>query len=241
MMELTEKRMVSLLWMLRNKEKKWSILELQKGTSAMLGTKDSGVYRKGTRFPISGAALAYSPTLSFVKDLEKNGFVHKDSNTREYGVSKAADLIRFMSLARPFGSLTSLSYYSATGFSATLGKIKEIAGNKLPYAFTLFSGSELYRQYVKTGNVHVYIRQEQLKEWEKALLPGKFLKAEKNNANLFLIPVARQNAIFLQSAKIKGYSVAPLPILISDLLSFGGLAEEQGSFLLDKWLNKEIN
>ncbi len=78
-MELTEKRLASLLWILKNKEKKWSIFELTKGVSGLLRQKDWRVYKKGTkgtRVPITDLALTYSPTYSFVKELEGKGFLH---------------------------------------------------------------------------------------------------------------------------------------------------------------------
>jgi len=237
-MELTEKRLVSLLWILKNKEKKWSIFELFRGASGMLGLKDPLAYKedtKGTRVPIVDLALTYSPTHSFVKELEEKGFLYKDTKTGEYGVAKAADLIKLVSLTRPFNSLKMEFYHSPLGFSET---IKMIGSSKLPYALTLFAGSELYRQYVKTEQVHAYISESNKKEWEKYLLSKKCLKANREDSNLVL--VYAEPVIILQSSMIKGFSVAPTPILLSDLLSFGGLAEEQGLFLLDNWLSGEL-
>jgi len=34
--------------------------------------------------------------------------------------------------------------------------------------------------------------------------------------------------------------VAPIPILLSDLLGFGGLATEQGEFLIEEWLENRL-
>jgi len=109
----------------------------------------------------------------------------------------------------------------------------------LPHAFTVFAGSELYRQYVKTDQVHVYVREGEEEKWGKYLLFKKCLKAQKSQANLFLIPTS-QEAFFKASEKVKGFSVAPAPMLLSDLLSFGGLAEEQASFLMEEWLNNKL-
>jgi hypothetical protein len=237
-MELTEKRLVSLLWILRSKEKKWSIFELVKGASGMRGEEDRRVYTKdskGAGIKYADVALTYSPTHSFVKELEEKGFLYKDAKTGEYGVAKAADLVRIISLARPFNSLRAECYYSPLGFSDT---IKMVGSSKLPYALTLFAGSELYRQHVKTEQVHAYISQGNEKEWEKCLLSKKCLKAERKDSNLVLI--CAESAIPKQASKVKGFCVAPAPILLSDLLSFGGLAEEQGVFLLDRWLGGEL-
>jgi hypothetical protein len=235
MLELTEKRIVSLLWILKNKGKKWSISELRRGAAKMLG-KDDAVYKKNTRFPIMNLALTYGPTFTFVKELEKSCLITKDTKTAEYGVARASDIVKMISLARPFASLKTLNYHSPFEFSKILKMIQE---SKLSHSFTVFAGSELYRQYVKTDQVHVYIRKGEEEKWSKYLLSKNCLKAQKSQANLFLIPT-EQEAFFKDAAKVKSYSVAPMPILLSDLLSFGGLAEEQANFLMEEWLNSRV-
>ncbi|MFH1256211.1 MAG: hypothetical protein V1494_02865 [Candidatus Diapherotrites archaeon] len=235
MLELTEKRIVTLLWMLKNKGKKWSISELRRGAAAMLG-KDDAVYKKNTRFPTMDLALTYGPTFTFVKELEKSSFITKDAKTSEYRVAKVGDIVKMISFARPFASLKTLNFHSPLEFSKTLKMVRE---SKLPHSFTVFAGSELYRQYVKTDQVHVYIRKGEEEKWGKYLLSKKCLKAQKSQANLFLIPTA-QDAFFKGAAKVKGFSVVPMPILLSDLLSFGGLAEEQANFLMEEWLNNRL-
>ena len=214
MLELTEKRLASLLWMMENKGKKWSVLELNKGAPE----------------------LSYRPTFSFVKELEEIGFVKKDPKTAEHGITKVVDLVRFVSLARPIQSLKTVNFHSPFEFSKTLKMVQE---SKLSHAFTVFAGSELYRSYVKTDQVHVYIRKGEEEKWNKFLLSKNCLKAQKNQANLFLIPT-EQEALFKDAAKIKGHSVVPVPILLSDLFSFGGLAEEQANFLVEEWLNNRV-
>ena len=235
MVELTEKRLVSLLWILKNKGKKWSISELRRGAAVMLG-KDDAVYKKNTRFPIMDSALTYGPTFTFVKELEKSGLIAKDTRTAEYGVARAGDIVKLISLVRPFLSLKTINFHSPLDFSGTL---KMIHASKLAYTFTVFSGSELYRQYVNTDQVHAYIKEGEAEKWGKYLLSKKCLKAQKSQANLFLIPT-EQEAFFKDEAKIKSFSVAPMPILLSDLLSFGGLAEEQANFLMEEWLNNRV-
>lgn len=238
MLKLTEKRLVSLLWMLKNKGKKWSIYELRKGAAEML-RKDNRVYSQKKPFPILNMSLTYGPTFTFVKELERSGLIAKDAKTAEYGVARASDIIRLISLARPFTGLKTLNYHSPADFSGTL---KMVRASKLAHAFTVFAGSELYRSYVKTDQVHVYVREGEEKEWDKFLLSKKCLKVpkeRKSQANLFLVPT-RQEAFFRASVTVKGFSVAPTPILLSDLLSFGGLAEEQANFLMEKWLNNRL-
>lgn len=228
MLELTEKRIISLLWILKNKNKAWSINELNKGASQMLDVKNNN--------SDSVTNLTYKPTHSFVKELEKNGFVSKDPKTNEYHVSRATDLIKLISLARSFQSLKTINFYSRLEFSKKLDLIKDA---KLSYSFTLFAGSEFYRQYVKTEQVHVYIKESEESQWTNYLASKNCLKAEKRDANIFLIPTNNE-AMFKQAQKIKKFSVAPIPILLSDLLSFGSLGEEQGNFLMDQWISNKL-
>lgn len=235
MLELTDKRLISLLWMLKNKSGAWNMSELRRGADAMLG-KESAVYKQTKPFPIIDLALTYGPTFRLVKELEESGLLTKDTKTQEYRVSKAVDLIRFISSVRPFKSLKTISYFSPLDFSGTLKMIKQ---SKQPYAFTIFAGSELYHPYVKTDQVHAYIGEGDEKKWEKYLISKKCLKAQKNQANIFLIPT-RQQIFFTQAQTIKGFSIAPPPILLSDLFSFGSLAEEQANFLLEEWLNNKL-
>jgi len=233
MLELTEKRLVSLLWILKNKGRKWNISELRRGAAELFG-KDDTVHKQKTPFHIMDLALTYGPTFTFVKELEKNGYLVKDPKTAEYAVSRAADLVKLISLARPFAGLKKQEYYSPFGFAKTMGVIK---GAKFPHSFTVFAGSELYAQYVKTEQVHVYVREADLEKWAKYLLSKNCLKAETGQANLYLIPT-KQDVLFRNASNIKGYSVAPMPVLLSDLLGYGGLAEEQANFLMSAWLSR---
>ena len=239
MLELTEKRLVALLWILKNKEKKWSVYELGKGAAKMLGI-DHAIYTQKKPAPItnidSALALTYRPTLTFVKELEKNGFVAKDPKTNEYGVSRATDLVRLISLARPVRSMKTIGYHSDLDFTKKLGLIDKA---KIPYSFTVFAGSELYRQYVKTEEIHAYLKESDVGKWEKYLISKKCLKAEKKQANLFLLPT-KNPALFNASQKSRGFSVVPMPILLADLLSYGGLAQEQGEFLLEQWVGNRL-
>ena len=65
------------------------------------------------------------------------------------------------------------------------------------------------------------------------------MKAEKSEANLFLIPV-KENFIFRFAKRIKGFLIAAAPILLADLMGFGGLAEEQAQFLMEEWLDNRL-
>ncbi len=237
MLELTEKRLISVLWILENKEKNWSIYELSKGTAAMMNPKkDTDSNSPSFRSMHNDSVLTYKPTFSFVKELEKNGFIAKNEKTSEYSVARATDLIKLVSLARPVTSLKTIGYHSPLGFEGT---IRLVNATKLEYSFTLFAGSEFYRSYVKTDQVHAYVMEGEEEKWEKYLLSKKCLKAEKSQANLFLLPTKNQ-ALFKKAKKVKGFSIAPTSILLSDLLSFGGLGEEQGRFLMEEWLNNKL-
>lgn len=237
MLELTEKRLMSVIWILENKNKSWSVYEMRKGTAKMLGADDM-VYKKGTRVPIVNLSLTYRPVLDFVKELEKSRFILKDERTSEYSVARVPDLVKLVSLARPVTSLIdkAIGYKSPLDFEGTM---RLVQASGLEYSFTMFAGSELYRSYVMTDQVHAYIREGDEKKWEEYLLPKKCLRAEKAHANIFLLPT-KNEVLIRQARKLKGFSIAPTPILLSDLWSFGGLGEEQARFLMDAWLENRM-
>ena len=223
---------MSIIWILENKEKSWSVYELSKGAAAMVQANDAQVQSNGAL----NESLSYRPTLDFVKELEKSRFILKDSKTSEYSVARVPDLVKLVSLARPVTGLKAIGYKSPLDFEGTL---RLVHGSKLEYSFTMFAGSELYRSYVMTDQVHAYIRVGEEKKWEEYLLLKKCLKAEKAHANLFLLPT-KNEVLIKQAKKLKGFSIAPTTILLSDLWSFGGLGEEQARFLMDAWLENRM-
>ncbi|MFH0955233.1 MAG: hypothetical protein V1777_03960 [Candidatus Micrarchaeota archaeon] len=210
-MRLSEKRWLTLVWILSNKDRSWSILDLQK----------------------SSKSLGYGPIWDFVKELERSGFITKDESSNEFRVSKARDLIQLMALSRPLSTLFPRLFYSAKDFTA---KLELVSRAKMDYALTVFGASELWRSYVKTELVHFYVQTKDLSKWEKYLLSNGCLKAERSDANILLHPVPLES-FFSLTQTIKRLKVAPAPVVLADLISFGSLGQEQAQFLMEEWLS----
>ena len=213
-MKMTEKRLRALLWMLKNKNRKWSIYALQKNAKAM----------------------DYSATHAFVKELEKEEFIVKDARTDEFQLTKVPDLIKLISLFKPIASRRKVYLYSDLELIKKTKMIKSIGAE---YALTIFGASELLHPYIKTNVLHLYVSENNLENWVKELIRRKVMKSDKINANIILLPVAEQS-YFDFSETIRGYKLAPLGIAIADMFSFGSLAEEQANFILKEWLADRI-
>ncbi len=207
-MELTQKRLGLLLWILEEKDKDWSIYELEKS----MGT------------------LNYSPTYNFVKELEKGGFVTKLNG--KYQLTNAPDLIKFISLANPFPAKSKRHYFINKKMRE---KMEIIKNSELKHSFTLFSAGELLVPYIKTEQVHMYVKKEDVEKWNDYLIQKNVKRSTETEGNLILIPVENE-FYFDLGREEKGFRIASIGLILSDLLSFGGLGEEQGKLIEKKWL-----
>lgn len=213
MFKLTDKRVGTLLWILENRDKKWSIYEL---------SKDAGT-------------LDYSATHTFVKELEKAGFVIKTRG--KYGLSNAPALVQALSVSQPFRPKEKEHFFITGDMKAKMNVVKH---GKLEHGFTLFSAGELLFPYVRTEEVHVYARKEEFEKWKKYLIKKDARRAVQKEANLTLILVD-QDYHFRFSRKIHGYMIVPIGEVLSDLYSYGGLGEEQAKLIQKEWLKGRLN
>lgn len=212
MLKLTSKRAGTLAWITENVDKTWSIYELAKGA----GTLD------------------YSATHAFVKELEKAGFVIKIKG--RYRLSNAPGAVQYLSLFQPFQSRHKEDF-------SVLGDMKAkrdlVGSNGLSYAFTLFSAGELLYPYVKTEDVHAYIKKEEFDSWKKYLIKEGARRATPKEANMVLILV--EEDYYFTGREIRNYRIAPIGIVLADLLSYGGLGQEQAKMIQNEWLKGRVN
>lgn len=213
MFKLTDKRVGTLLWILENKDRKWSIYELSKNAET----------------------LDYSATHTFIRELEKAGFVIKSKG--RYGLSNASALIQILSVSQPFRLKEKKCFFIMGSMKSKMDAVKD---GKLEHAFTLFSASELLFPYVRTEEVHVYVRREEFEKWKKYLIKKNVRRAMEKEANLTLILVD-QDCHFRLSRKIRSYTIAPIGEVLSDLYSYGGIGEEQAQLIQKEWLKGRLN
>ncbi|MEE8168073.1 MAG: hypothetical protein V3T58_04295 [Candidatus Hydrothermarchaeales archaeon] len=212
MLKLTSKRAGTLTWIIENVDKKWSIYELAKDAET----------------------LDYSATHTFVKELEKAGFVIKMRG--RYRLSNAPGAVQYLSLFQPFQSRQKEDFYVLGDMKA---KMKLVESSGLSYAFTLFSAGELLYPYVKTEDVHAYISTGEFDSWREYLIKEGARRAVPKEANMVLIPVGED--YYFTGREIRNHRIAPIGIVLADLLSYGGVGREQANAIQDEWLRGRAN
>ncbi len=213
MLKLTSKRVGTLLWMMENINKKWSIYGLCKGA----GTLD------------------YSATYTFVKELEKAGFITKIRG--KYSNSNARGMVSSICYSQPIKLRERENFFVSGDMKKKMDLLKAA---KMNHAFTIFAAGELLHPYVKTEDVHAYVRKRDYDGWKKYLIAKNARRAVPKEANLVLFPVAEEY-YFRLAKKVKNYRIASIGVVLADLLSYGGLGEEQAKLILDEWLGGRLN
>ncbi len=212
MLRLTKKRAGTLSWIIENVGKDWSIYELEKGART----------------------LDYSATHAFVKELKKAGFV--TIMRGKHRLSNAVGAVQYLSLFQPFRARQYEGFYAAGDMRA---KMSLIESSGLPHAFTLFSAGELLFPYVKTEDVHAYVRSGDFERWKEYLFSKGVRRAAPKEANLILMPV--EEDYYFTGREIRTYRIAPTGIVLADLISYGGLGQEQAAMIQDEWLKGRAN
>ena len=204
MIKLTEKRQGIVLWILENRHKQWSI---------------HGLCR-------SFGGLTYPSTYDFVNQLLEAGYLMK-TETKEFTATNAHALVQQLAYTFPLKAKEKRRFFAK---GAMADKMSLLKATKLDYSLTAFAAGEALHPYVKTEKVHAYVRNEDLEAWEKQLINKGARPAFEDEANLFLLPV-QENYYFSLSKGIHGFSIAPLGLVLSDLISIGGLGEEQAKMI----------
>ncbi|MCK4326970.1 MAG: hypothetical protein KAW41_00665 [Candidatus Diapherotrites archaeon] len=204
MIKLTEKRQGIVLWILENRGKQWSIHELC--------TKFGG--------------LTYPSTYDFVNQLLGAGYLMK-TEAREFTAMNAHALVQQLAYTFPLKAKEKKCFFVVGGMA---DKIKVLKSIKLDYSLTAFAAGEVLHPYVKTEKVHAYARKKDIGKWGEELARKGARPAFEDEANLFLLPV-QEDYYFNLSRNIHGFRIAPLGLVLADLVSIGGLGEEQAKMI----------
>ena len=108
--------------------------------------------------------------------------------------------------------------------------------DKILYAFTLFSATELISPYVAPSTTHIYILKSDLQIWHDFFRTEKILPAEKEGNVVCLLV---NDDYFKNIEDIREAKIVSLSQLYADLMSFGGRGEEAAqdlSRIIDKRL-----
>ena len=120
------------------------------------------------------------------------------------------------------------TYYSAN--KNILNKFRKVLKEN-QYALTLHAGANLITSFVRTEEIFIYMN---LKDWKKDILDIRQkldLKELVRGGNIHLIHPFYKNSVFLNTQKIKGFTVVSNLQLYLDLYNFQPRGREQAEYL----------
>ena len=120
------------------------------------------------------------------------------------------------------------TYYSAN--KNILNKFRKVLKEN-QYALTLHTGANLITSFVRTEEIFIYMN---LKDWKKDILDIRQkldLKELVRGGNIHLIHPFYKNSVFLNTQKIKGFTVVSNLQLYLDLYNFQPRGREQAEYL----------
>jgi hypothetical protein len=120
------------------------------------------------------------------------------------------------------------TYYSAN--KNILNKFRKVLKEN-QYALTLHTGANLITSFVRTEEIFIYMN---LKDWKKDILDIRQkldLKELIRGGNIHLIHPFYKKSVFLNTQKIKGYTVISNLQLYLDLYNFQPRGREQAEYL----------
>lgn len=176
-------------------------------------------------------ALSLGMAQEVLNSMDKQGYVERikrgpDSSTTLVNRKK---LISDWTDEYNFDFNEADTYY--TSDKDILKKIK-IHLNKEKYALTLHSGANLITSFVRTDQVHLYLKS---KTWERDVLEIRQklnLKELVKGGNFHLVKPYYKNSVFFNTRIIKGYSVISGLQLYLDLYNFHPRGREHAEYLL---------
>jgi len=167
-------------------------------------------------------------------NLERSGYVRIVGRVKLIKPMKLMDAWGYLYSLR---ELERLEYVLAERPQYAIMKISNWARAKnMNYAFTLFSATEKISPYVSPSNTHIYIRKEDVPEWDKFFKGEGILPIEKEGNIICLIV---NDDYFKGIQNIRDVKIVSLPQLYADLMSQEGRGEEAAQEL--KKLIKENN
>jgi len=140
------------------------------------------------------------------------------------------ELAYLLAFGRPLRSLKSVNFETLDRPQYLIKKIADLAGGTLGYAFTHLAGAELVAPYVVPDEVHLYVRKDQLPQWDVALESGQIYPAQNGSVHLVLSDVDA----FWGAREVRGATVVSDFLLFADLYGCGGRAREAARFLAEK-------
>lgn len=175
-----------------------------------------------------GVSLGMSQEV--LKAMEKKGYIERaKKGPNSYAILTNKEKLISDWLNKYYFNLNKIdTYYSAN--KNILNKFRKILKEN-QYALTLHAGANLITSFVRTEEIFIYMNS---KDWKKDILNIRQkldLKELVRGGNIHLIHPFYKNSVFLNTQKIKGYTVVSNLQLYLDLYNFQPRGREQAEHL----------
>ena len=181
----------------------------------------------GLRVLAKEANVPLGVTVKNVKALEKTRYIEKKINIK---VINTLRLLKAWSYTVSVKELKTTQFVAAERPQFVIKKISSaLLKNKIKYAFTLFSATELIAPYVTPVETHVYIIESDKDKVKDSFEKTNILPAQSGNVICFLVT----EDYFYNMQKVYDFNVISLPQLYVDLFSYGGRGEDAAEKILE--------
>ena len=165
-----------------------------------------------------------------IKAMEKKGYIERvKKGPNSYAILTNKEKLISDWLKKYHFNLNKINtYYSAN--KNILNKFRKVLKEN-QYALTLHTGANLITSFVRTEEIFIYMNS---KDWKKDILDIRQkldLKELVRGGNIHLIHPFYKNSVFLNTQKIKGFTVVSNLQLYLDLYNFLPRGREQAEHL----------
>ncbi len=176
------------------------------------------------------AGVSLGMTVKIVRALESCGHLEKRRGIKVVNYEK---LLKAWSYTVSIKENQRMEFLAPERPQYLIKKISQLL-RKEEYAFTLFSATEIISPYVAPNKVHLYIpEKEKIKD---IFIKNGIMLAEKGNIVCYLVDENH----FYGSQEVRDVKIISLPQLYTDLLSYGGRAEEAAEQILKIMREKDV-
>ena len=176
------------------------------------------------------AGVSLGMTVKIVRALESCGHLEKRRGIKVVNYEK---LLKAWSYTVSIKENQRMEFLAPERPQYLIKKISQLL-RKEEYAFTLFSATEIISPYVAPNKVHLYNpEKEKIKD---IFIKNGIMLAEKGNIVCYLVDENH----FYGSQEVRDVKIISLPQLYTDLLSYGGRAEEAAEQILKIMREKDV-
>lgn len=102
-----------------------------------------------------------------------------------------------------------------------------MAGTRLAYAYTHLAGAELVAPYVVPAEIYVYVKEDEIPQWNETLERKEIYPAQNGSVHLVISDINP----FYAAQEVRGAWVVSNSLLYADLYGCGGRARDAARFL----------